>query len=523
MSAAEPDERVSGTSDAHPSDVAPEDAYAPAEPLEIATALRDDGVNVVGYLTRQTSLGDVARRLLSALDAAGVPVAPIATHRTASSHCSRCRRTSNTRSGSDTVAVVTADQFPLLARDRPELFAATRRMIGYWFWELEHVPRPMRDALGLVDEVWVGSRFVASGRVAAVTRKPVRHVPIPVPATAAVRRAARPTSALLDGCAEAVRLPRRLRPPQRDRAQEPGRCDRGVPAGVPDAATGRSGARREVDERLEPVARAPSASSPPPTGAADIRCVDEAHVARRTSWRSSRAVDCLVSLHRSEGLGLHLAEAMWLGTPTIATRYSGNLDFMDDDYVDARRRRRSSPSATRRRASTRRTPGGPSRTSTTPRPRWCRLAVGRRRCAHRSARSSASTDGAAADARDRSAARSPSCWASRAGMRRYGEGSMSAAIAAAESRLAGHGAAALRRRWRPTCARCSSRSTSCSAHVHAARRGPGRGPRPPGRGVRRDPRLGITAVADDLAERIAALHRSPGRPSRSAGRRRDGR
>jgi glycosyltransferase involved in cell wall biosynthesis len=37
-----------------------------------------------------------------------------------------------------------------------------------------------------------------------------------------------------------------------------------------------------------------------------------------------------VSLHRSEGLGLHLAEAMWLRTPVIATRYSGNLDFMDD-------------------------------------------------------------------------------------------------------------------------------------------------------------------------------------------------
>jgi glycosyltransferase involved in cell wall biosynthesis len=43
------------------------------------------------------------------------------------------------------------------------------------------------------------------------------------------------------------------------------------------------------------------------------------------------AANGVVSLHRSEGLGLHLAEAMWLGTPTIATRYSGNLDFMDDD------------------------------------------------------------------------------------------------------------------------------------------------------------------------------------------------
>jgi glycosyltransferase involved in cell wall biosynthesis len=28
---------------------------------------------------------------------------------------------------------------------------------------------------------------------------------------------------------------------------------------------------------------------------------------------------------------LHLAEAMWLGTPVMATGYSGNLDFMNDD------------------------------------------------------------------------------------------------------------------------------------------------------------------------------------------------
>jgi glycosyltransferase involved in cell wall biosynthesis len=40
--------------------------------------------------------------------------------------------------------------------------------------------------------------------------------------------------------------------------------------------------------------------------------------------------DAYVSLHRSEGLGLTLGEAMLLGKPVIATRYSGNLDFMDD-------------------------------------------------------------------------------------------------------------------------------------------------------------------------------------------------
>jgi len=43
------------------------------------------------------------------------------------------------------------------------------------------------------------------------------------------------------------------------------------------------------------------------------------------------ACDAYVSLHRSEGYGLSLAEAMGLGKPTIGTGYSGNLDFMDDD------------------------------------------------------------------------------------------------------------------------------------------------------------------------------------------------
>ena len=42
------------------------------------------------------------------------------------------------------------------------------------------------------------------------------------------------------------------------------------------------------------------------------------------------ACDAYVSLHRSEGLGLTMAEAMLMGKPVVATGYSGNLDFMDD-------------------------------------------------------------------------------------------------------------------------------------------------------------------------------------------------
>jgi hypothetical protein len=42
------------------------------------------------------------------------------------------------------------------------------------------------------------------------------------------------------------------------------------------------------------------------------------------------AADCYVSLHRSEGFGLTMAESMILGKPVIATGYSGNLDFMTE-------------------------------------------------------------------------------------------------------------------------------------------------------------------------------------------------
>ena len=102
------------------------------------------------------------------------------------------------------------------------------------------------------------------------------------------------------------------------------------------APGGGAGARRQVDERRqrwvhhEKVVAAAE-------GRPDIVFWDE-RLDREDQMALVAAADCLVSLHRSEGLGLHLAEAMWLGTPTIATRYSGNLDFMDDDcsmLVDA--------------------------------------------------------------------------------------------------------------------------------------------------------------------------------------------
>jgi len=44
-----------------------------------------------------------------------------------------------------------------------------------------------------------------------------------------------------------------------------------------------------------------------------------------------RAVSCIVSLHRSEGFGYILSDAMALGIPVVATGYSGNVDFCSQD------------------------------------------------------------------------------------------------------------------------------------------------------------------------------------------------
>ncbi len=54
-------------------------------------------------------------------------------------------------------------------------------------------------------------------------------------------------------------------------------------------------------------------------------------VSREEAYGYIEMCDCFVSLHRSEGFGLGLAEAMLLGKPVIATNYSGNLAFMNSD------------------------------------------------------------------------------------------------------------------------------------------------------------------------------------------------
>ncbi|HMK80979.1 MAG TPA: glycosyltransferase [Xanthobacteraceae bacterium] len=44
-----------------------------------------------------------------------------------------------------------------------------------------------------------------------------------------------------------------------------------------------------------------------------------------------QACDCFLSLHRAEGFGLGMAEAMLLGKAVVGTQFSGNVDFLNDE------------------------------------------------------------------------------------------------------------------------------------------------------------------------------------------------
>jgi glycosyltransferase involved in cell wall biosynthesis len=303
-----------------------------ADHLTVLEPLRLDGFNLVGYLTLEMSLGDVARRLGESAEAAGVGVAGIAHLRADSPAISPTPTLDQEVRFETTVAVVTADQFGFLSDDYPTIFELSKKMIGYWFWELEHIPQHMIEAMHFVDEIWAGSRFVRDN-FAAVTDKPVRYVPIAVPAPLPSSKDRSDFRQLQDfedrpiflvvfdyfsimerknpiGAIEAFRM-----------AFEP---DEG-----PILIVKSMHAADRVPQRERVVASALDRS--------DIVLWDE-YLSRPDQMALVASVDCLVSLHRSEGLGLHLAEAMWLGTPTIATRYSGNLDFQDDDcalLVDA--------------------------------------------------------------------------------------------------------------------------------------------------------------------------------------------
>jgi glycosyltransferase involved in cell wall biosynthesis len=290
-------------------------------PATTAPASPTPGFNVVGYLEAELGVGESGRLVVRAAEAAGLPVATRAERRTSS----RQRHGFGSRGApglphDTTVLAVNADRVGAVLDALPTAEQEGRRRIGFWYWEVDVLPDPMRRAFDRVDEVWVASRYVADV-LRPLSDTPVRRFPLPVlwPET--------PTALT--------------------------RADVGVPADrftflyVFDFFS--------VFERKNPlgVVGAYTRAFGPDDGAALVlktingdRCIHDLERLRlavagrpdievRTEYLPAahlRALtersDAYVSLHRSEGFGLTIAQAMAAGTPAVATAHSGNLDFM---------------------------------------------------------------------------------------------------------------------------------------------------------------------------------------------------
>jgi glycosyltransferase involved in cell wall biosynthesis len=193
--------------------------------------------------------------------------------------------------------------------------------IAYWAWELESVPEEWVKAAELVDEIWSPTRFVAEAMRARMSR-PVYHM-LPGVEIGPVEKVTRTSLNIPEN--HFVFLFMFDLHSQLHR-KNPGAVFRAFRAAFRD------------DDRATLVIK---------TSGGDIHSTDmellretirgrnvillDQLMTRAQAYGLIDMCDCFVSLHRSEGFGLGMAEAMLMAKPVIATGYSGNLDFMNRD------------------------------------------------------------------------------------------------------------------------------------------------------------------------------------------------
>lgn len=192
-----------------------------------------------------------------------------------------------------------------------------RYNIGFWLWELEEFPDEWLPCFKRLDEIWTPSEFI-SQTLRKKTTLPVVTVPYHVEATIK-KKYYRTDFGLPED--------RFLFLMMYDRTSM---TERKNPQAVLEAYKEAFG----KDDQVGLVIKINNCTE------AEIQLLknelDEQHhiyfiteVLDRNQVNSLiQCVDTVVSLHRAEGFGLVLAEAMLLGTPTVATNWSSNTEFM---------------------------------------------------------------------------------------------------------------------------------------------------------------------------------------------------
>ena len=288
---------------------------APAAPLAF-------GVNLTGNLTEQSGLGQAARLGWQALNAAGVPVALGIENDARSPWRSTEMAAAEAFDNPHYFNLVwlpleTVEEFA--RRKGPDYFPGHYN-IGFWAWETPRLPRLFARSLHFFDEIWVPSAFVQAA-LSKVTRLPVRTFPHPLPLPEA--EAASPPAAFTDLPADAFVFLFVF--------NFYSHVERKNPAGAIEAFK----RAFSPSENVHLLIKTANVYDQPAFAAlqqsargANVRIIDEP-MTRAEVDSLYRGCDCYVSLHRAEGFGLTLTEAMAAGKPVIATGYSGNLQFMN--------------------------------------------------------------------------------------------------------------------------------------------------------------------------------------------------
>lgn len=279
------------------------------------------GVNVAGYLDTESGMGEAARASIRSLEAAAIPVAL--------NNVDSPLRKQDTSFRSAFVAGnphpfnlvhLNADNMGWFSARAGRPYFRDRYTIGYWFWELATFRDEWLPFFGYVDEVWAATEFVRAA-IQERTALPVVRMPLPIVPPAVPDRGRAyfgiPESGRVFLYAFDVSS-------QTERKNPLGAIRAFRRAALPPAAAvlvlkftnaeyDRAAVRRFHEEAQ----------------GLNVVMLD-GYMDRADLWALLNVSDCYLSPHRSEGFGLTLLEAMALGKAVIATRYSGNTDFMTD-------------------------------------------------------------------------------------------------------------------------------------------------------------------------------------------------
>jgi glycosyltransferase involved in cell wall biosynthesis len=304
---------------------------APVPPPEGHTArggrrLDPGGINLVGFARAEFGLGEDVRMMAASLKAVGVPYTVIDVP-PAGSLARRNDRSLDTMLSEKlvfdaTVFCMTAfDTAQLHISGQSGLFAAARN-VGYWPWELPNMPADWEEAYDLVDEVWAASRFARDAHAAA-WRGPVRLMP-PAVSLPAVRCGTRAGFGLPPADVFLFGVP--FDPNSFLARKNPLAAVRAFRLAFPDLADRGVGLLLRVNGVLLPngegdMLRRAVAEDP------RVLVLDGTRE-RDAALGILSLCDAMVSLHRSEGFGRNIAEAILLGLPVLATGYSGCVDFL---------------------------------------------------------------------------------------------------------------------------------------------------------------------------------------------------